>query len=433
MTRRFPALAKVNNHLALSVILIGFSLYAAVSIAASVINSLDSTGGTDLFTYWRINHFTRQADDPYEEFLKNSDIQVPVRYIDGHVATTLPIVDTDAVQALPANSPVMLFLLLPLSFLSWTTAKIVWMLLSIALVLATPWLVFRILASGLSPILLTMMALVFYGMPGTRAAIVTGQTSALTIFLIFLAFWLARNNRKWLGGFALGIALSKFSVAIPLFLFLIYKRNWTALVIGMILQSVAFIGFALLRRGSPLEVFRDFITIAAGHSSNTGIHLTGFLNPTTTISIVIGTAFSIAVFIPLWSQLSNSNVKTPFVELRDYAVFGVLCLWSLLVAYHRGYDIGLALVALSIFLYAASRPFMWGISTRQMQWILPLFLGSLLWMSIPVRFIKDIIGGWWEPFITGAVTLDLLILLIVSLWLLRKVGQIDPNRSGAAK
>ena len=225
-------LKRFNNRWVLTAVMICLSLYAAGSIAVSVANSIDSTGGTDLFTYWRINHFTRQGEDPYKAFLQGSDIQLPVQYIGGHTATSYPIVETDVNQKLPGNSPPIMFLLLPFSFLSWTTAKIIWMFLNIVLILATPWLAFRLFASNLSLLLCSMVALVYYGLPGTRAAIVTGQTSALIIFLILLTLWLVRNKRDWLAGLALGIALSKISVALPLFLFLIYKRNWISLVLG---------------------------------------------------------------------------------------------------------------------------------------------------------------------------------------------------------
>ena len=126
-------LARLKNRWLCAAILIGLSFYAAASIAIAVVNTKDSTGGTDLFTYWRINHFTRQGEDPYQAFLQDADIQLPVSYINGDTATTHPIVETGVDQKRPGNSPPIMVLLLPLSFLTWGTAKVIWMVLSIAL------------------------------------------------------------------------------------------------------------------------------------------------------------------------------------------------------------------------------------------------------------------------------------------------------------
>jgi hypothetical protein len=407
------------------VVLVGLSLYAAASIAITVANTVDSTGGTDLFTYWRINHFTRQGEDPYQAFLQAADIQLPVPYINGDTATTHPIVETDVDQKRPGNSPPILVLLLPLSFLTWGTAKVIWMLLNIALVLATPWLAIRLFASNLSLLFGTMMALVYYGLPGTRASIVTGQTSVITIFLILLTLWLLRNNRKLLGGLALGVSLSKFSVSIPLFLFLIYKRGWRTLAVSLLVQGAAFAGFAILRKGSPFEVLSDFVSIASAYAADPGIHLTGFFEPSTAISILVGIVFCFVVFVPLWFLISRQRAQTSHSELFDYIVFGVLCIWTLLVAYHKAYDIGLVLTVLVVATYALSNPSQWGIGSSQLQWLLTLFIVMILCLSIPVRFIENVLGGWWEPFVTGAVTVDLALLLVASLIILRQIGRID--------
>jgi hypothetical protein len=418
-------LTKLKNRWVRAALLIGLCLYAVSSFAITVVNTTDSTGGTDLFTYWRINHFTRQGEEPYRAFLQNYDIQLPVQYINGDPATTHPIVETDVDQKQPGNSPLILIFLLPMSFLTWGTAKMIWMILNIALVLATPWLAIKLFASRLNLLLGAMMALVYYGLPGIRASIVTGQTSVIIIFLILLTLWLLRNNRKLLAGLALGLALSKFSVAIPLFLFLIYKKSWTTLAVGLLAQGVAFVIFAILRQGSPIEVVSDFASIAGAHAGDHGIHLTGSLEPSASVSILVGVVFSFAVFIPLGYLISRERKLASHLELFDHMVFGALCIWSLLVAYHKAYDIGLVVAVLVVAIYALSNPCLWGIGNRLLWWMLPSFLAIILVLSTPVRFVEDVVGGWWEPFITTAFTVDLVLILLFSLLILRQVGRMD--------
>jgi hypothetical protein len=269
-----------------------------------------------------------------------------------------------------------------------------------------------------------MLALIYYGMPGTRAAIVTGQTAVIAIFLMLLTLCLMRSNKKLLAGLALGIALSKFSVAIALLFFLLYKRDWAIVVIGLIVQGMAFAGFTLLRAGSPFEVLADFISITGTHASFPGIHLTGLFTPTTMTTVLVGIVFSVVVFYLLWFQLSKRKIEDSDRAMLDYTVFGVLCLWSLLVAYHRAYDLGLVLPALAIFVCVLSRPRSWGLGVERMCLLLPLFIVSVLSLSLPVRLVEDVFGVWWDSFVTGAATVVLAFLLAVSLIFLNQRGQI---------
>lgn len=414
-------------------LILGLTLYASVSFFRIVTNSLDSSGGTDFYTYWHVNHFLRQGDDPYQAYIEGARVQLPVRYLDGHVAASYPLVQAN-LGAMPGNSPPMLFMLLPFSYLSWTTAKVIWMVLNIGVVLAIPWLVFRLFPVKLDLFLCVIAALVFYGMPGTRAVVVTGQTGILVFFLVLLTLALVRKKRRLLAGLAVGLALSKFSIAIPLFLFLLYKRNWAAAAVGVVVQAFAFLAVALLRPGSPHEVFIDYASIAAAHASLPGIHLMGLLSAaadtTTTMALLVAVSFSLAVFVSTKLAIPGVVTPGPLSDIRDYALFAVLCLWGLLVAYHRGYDIALALPALALLLHVLRNPSSWGIGNAGLHRVLILAIVSFVILIIPVRFIEDIMGWWWDGFIKAAITFDLLMLLAASLLLMRQMGTDLPLSAG---
>jgi hypothetical protein len=242
-----------------------------------------------------------------------------------------------------------------------------------------------------------------------------------------------KTNRKWLGGLALGIALSKFSVVIPFVIFLAYKRQWTPIVVGLVIQVIAFSALAVLRPGSPHEVFVDFVSIAASHASFEGVHLTGLFSVTTTTAILVGIVFSVTVFTPLWFHLSMTKAWDSPSAVHDYTVFAVLCLWGLLVAYHRGYDIFLALPALVLLLHALSSPASWSIGSSQIKWLVALFLVSVVVMSIPARFIEDVVGSWWGHFVRGSITVDLLLLLAASMLFSRQLAHVYLRRTELAR
>jgi hypothetical protein len=371
----------------------------------------------------------RQGEDPYKSFLANAEIRLPVEYIDGHVAKSLPIAETDEQQKLPGNSPPVLFLLLPLSFVSWDSAKVVWLIVSISLVIATPWLVFRLIPDRLGLVVSLIVALIFYGLPGTRAAIVTGQTGVLAIFLVLLAFKLTQDNRNWWAGLALGIALSKFTVAIPLILLLLYKRNWQTLIVTVGIQTAGFAAIAFLREGSPFAVFGDFASIAGKHAPLIGIHLTGLFNPTTLTTISVAAIFSIAVLIPFLPSALKLKAKDSHADVRGFTVFAVSCLWGLLVVYHRGYDIGMALPVFILMLHVLIRPAVWNISIDRRNQLFALLMLNAVVMSLPVRFVEDVLGTWWASFVTGSITAVLVLVMVAVLLLSRHIEQLVRQES----
>ena len=93
----------------------------------------------------------------------------------------------------------------------------------------------------------------------------------------------------------------------------------------------------------------------------------------------------------------------------------------------------LALPALAVFLFVLSHSSVLGIRSNQINWLLPLFLASILSLSLPVRFIEDVLGEWWATYVTGATTVVLVLLLAVSLLFSRQLGRIYPDRAGVGQ
>ena len=129
-------LDKLTDRRVLATLAAVLALYAALSTARMVTNTLAWYGATDLYSWWWSGHVIRQGGDPYQAYFDHTVIELPVRYLDGFVVHSLPI--SRGLPAVPTNSPPMLFLLHLLSYLSWDTAKVTWMLLNMAMVATTP-------------------------------------------------------------------------------------------------------------------------------------------------------------------------------------------------------------------------------------------------------------------------------------------------------
>lgn len=66
-----------------------------------------------------------------------------------------------------------------------------------------------------------ILALAFYNFYGLRQCLVVGQQSIISLFLLLLAMLV--KDRWLLAGVLLGFGISKYSVGLPVFLFLCYR------------------------------------------------------------------------------------------------------------------------------------------------------------------------------------------------------------------
>jgi len=115
---------------------------------------------------------------------------------------------------------------------------------------------------------------VFFILQGTRIANWVGQTTLLVFFFMLTALLVTRKN-EFLAGILLGIALSKYSLAISVFLFLLLKREYLILIISLVVQvlGAAIVSLCITARQlcptfDNRVLFEDDWTsyLSAGHS-----------------------------------------------------------------------------------------------------------------------------------------------------------------------
>lgn len=123
------------------------------------------------------------------------------------------------------NPPISSLLLVPIAWLDLADARIVWQILNLALLIVTLWLLARTLRVGLSPGSILFVAFVFVYPPLVENFRV-GQIYMLVLFGFVLTFWAETYRRHVLAGIALGLALAFRLSGIPIFLFLLVRRNF---------------------------------------------------------------------------------------------------------------------------------------------------------------------------------------------------------------
>ena len=257
------------------------AVYASLSVRQNVLNTLTPRGAQDLNAYWYAGHFVRQAHNPYEATLLALEPEYPVRYVDGAIAAKGPIRRPD-IQTLPTNTAPMILLMAPLALFSWPVAKSLWLVFNLTMMLVVPFMAFLVAERyglRLRGVQKWLVALVFVCMFPTRNAVGLGQNS-LPVVAAMLAVLYWQDRHDLLAGILFGLALSKYSLALPLLVYLLYRRKIRVLAVGVVVQLVGLLLLALICRVSPLQIGVGYLAMFhAVASSNLGIHLAALFPP----------------------------------------------------------------------------------------------------------------------------------------------------------
>lgn len=314
-----------------------------------------------------------------------------------------------------------------------------------ALVLAIPWLVIRLLPTKLPMRAQVLIALLFYGMSGISIAIRAGQPTILVLFLMLLALVLVNRGGKFLPGLILGLALSKYWLVFPLLLFLLYKRHWTVVAIGIGVQILGLVALALLV-DSPLRLiisnYRSIGELHAAGSYMNLIHLAGHFPHSARGLLVTAVVFTSLLFGALGWLVLRHKAKGPSTEVWDFTLFSFLNLWGLLLVVHNQYDIGPSIIGIALLITAMTYPSLWGLSPNQIKVFAGVIaVGVIGTVGIPLlTYVGPIPLSIWAPIRWRLMTIGIAVLLLACLWLWRQglsrtekePAELSPGREGPA-
>jgi hypothetical protein len=467
------------------------ALVAALSLARGVTNAVSADwGSTDFHAYWLAGHFLRANRDPYAAFLFARRPAVPVPYLDGTVEAEAVI--QPGLGNLPANTAPMTLLLAPLAWWSWPWAKGLWAAINLALALAIPWLALGLLPSRPPPWARWATAFAFWSLVATRVAIGTGQTTLLALTAMLGALRLAWGPeglrvalavggesigprasddprdplrpvdsqrersitlpdwRTLAAGLLLGLAVSKYSLALPAVLLLGWRGRWRILAIALAVQLFAYACMAWLPGGGWKETLNAYLILLQMHLPQEGVHAAAALGGGPRVSLVVGVLLSVVTVGTLWwrgklggrpmpqvaaraegvaPDVGDMKVARARRSVRDPLLLAVLALWTLLVAYHRIYDVTLVVLLLAPALAILAAPDAWQV-TRDDRRVLAIFAvpgiallalagEGLLAAALPARWATDA-----ADIARITTTRTLLGAWVVSLWL---YGRVRPN------
>jgi hypothetical protein len=402
---------------ALIVLLIVVTLFGMVQ---TWMKTADDSGAYDLQPYWYWGHYVWAGMNPYLAYGERLPFPGGLTYVDGSMAqpnaNTVP-----QLGRVPANTAPMLLLLSLLSLFAWTPAKFFWLLFNIVLIAVIPWLALRLVHKPLQlaqPVQ-WLVALAFYAMKGTRVALATGQPSVL-VFALMLVTLLTYRSQWMVAGLALGIALSKYSIALPVVLFLLWRRCFRVLLVAAGVQIAGLLWMVALGGNVTGTVQLYWSMIPRHAAALEGVHLAAWLpNQPIVVNTLIVAGSIVTVGTVLLAR------RRGWIATDLLVVNGVLALWTLLVAYHRVYDTMLVLFFLVAALVAATR---WQLPRGQAYALGLFWLAVVGVLCVPGSIVPPwLSASQADLFVLGverSVTVALLAMWAVNLWLVMRSSRM---------
>lgn len=338
------------------IIIFSIIIVLALFAITSLVRNISKATLTDFHSYWYSGHFVLQFRDPYEAFLQRQELSFPIHYVDGITISSHPVYQP-GLATVPANTAPIILLMTSFSLFSWPTAKTLWLIINTLLVLSLPWIALRLYPNAATNSLnwqTLLIILSFWSYVGVRNLITTGQTSGLIFALMLLTVFTI--DRNWiLSGISLGLALSKYSLSLPVLLFLIFKKEYKIVLLSFLVQITGLLLLSFAVNVSPIQILLAYIHMARFHANMPGINLTAALqlDSLTYSSILFILAFTAAVIIPilLWRHRYFSRLPVHYQQLGELHILSILIAWSLLVVYHREYDIIIIIIPIILLLY----------------------------------------------------------------------------------
>ncbi|WP_322495334.1 glycosyltransferase family 87 protein [Chloroflexus sp.] len=358
-----------------------FFVYAIITFSVDAYTFVRSAFfGVDFHSYWYAGHFVRQGTDPYFAAIHGISLQLPITYIDGNLVSHEPVAQPDLMRV-PANTAPIVLLLTIFAFFSWHHAVWIWFLLNTLFAILNAIVIVKLFTNKPSIIHYLLSILLFLSLFSTKSALHTGQTTLIVSLLMFLAVLFAERN-VFVAGIALGIALSKYSLSLPVILFLWFKRKYSLISIAALVQILSAFVLAWLTNTSPFVIIIEYLTMIAAHISQSGIHLASYFvkNNIIVIILTIGITIPMLLVVHYWTQIRSFNLLEEQRQLLDMNVLALFNLHTLLSFYHREYDAVIWIISFFV-LFFGLKINVWNVSQYGKIIISVLMFLSVLWMA----------------------------------------------------
>lgn len=213
---------KLGSKLIVLLLVVGFIGFAWQAVRPLVFN----TDMYDFNSYYTSAYATQKGLDPYDDALLQS------------LAKELKIPKVTEYNYPPFNT----LLFLPLSYLPYPAAVVVWRILNLSLVVCAVWLICKALKLSLDVRTAVLIGVVFFSYDPLLYNLANGQINLLILVLLTGTAYAWSRQREVLAGVLLGLAASIKIAPAVLFLYFLWKRGFRLVAAGV----ATMVGCALL-------------------------------------------------------------------------------------------------------------------------------------------------------------------------------------------
>lgn len=363
----------------------------------------------DFYAYWYPAHFLWQGQDPYVAWQTKLVVEKPVWHADEGVVAGSALKVSDRTYT-PANTAPILLLMAPLALVSLKSATVMWAIANAIFLIVSVGLLMRLLGVPFLSAAGIFCLAVFVSCIATREIFEYGQTTLLVLMFMLLAVVLMPEH-PLLAGICCGIALSKYSMGVTVWLLFLYKRRYFSALYAIGVQILGVIVLNLLTGSTFLNVISAYRDLLLLHVSLPGIHLQGgLLNGMPVVAWVLVLLITLGLIFVVWRKQKFVGLAPARQTLTDadLILWCIAIVWSLLAFYHRLYDNVLILVPIAI-VVVKREALTEGWSNRKRD---ALYVALALILAVNVLPIYALMSDLGFVALLGAVNLGLLAVLV---------------------
>jgi hypothetical protein len=233
-----------------------------------------------------------------------------------------------------------------LTVLRFEHAVVVWLLINLIALLVTIYFAHKLIASSENARSLLFLAAFFLTWAPVRVTLRLGQNSLVITALILGALLARQKQQKVAGGLLLGLSLVKYSLSLPFFLYLLWKREWKMILSSLALMTFLTGVYAWHLEISPIKALTDGLGLvrnvqltASGYTGTTEIRLLilDLFGGNELAASALTTGFTLAALL----AMAIVFVRKPEDEPIHFALLSLFALWT---TYHRVYDSVLCII-----------------------------------------------------------------------------------------
>jgi hypothetical protein len=288
----------------------------------------------------------------------------------------------------------------PFALMNWLAAKTTWALCNLAMAMSSAYILTR--DAGLRNVAQTAAIAVFLTASPFVHTLGNGQQSLLCLFALTLAW---RGQVRGAGGVGLAVGAVKYSLAIPIAIWLLLQRRLYAVGVALLVSLLAVALFVWVTGANPIVALLEPLRVGA---SATHIGLADAMSFVRSLDPASSLTNRAAYVAGIGSAgLAIATLWRAQERLDEADLFALLCVVSLFAFFHNLYDYVL---------------------------LLPLFCRAFSWSVWPRTIVFGYVGYFWfvvqfiEPWLKSSVAIGLMTLGSATVFALIVRLERYPNR-----